>query len=283
VRITVRKDLVGTVFELGDILNGKPSPVFTQTGLKDYPNIDARMDLFSDTDHSKYFVVDDQLVILGGMNIADEYHAQWHDYMAAIRGQPWALAFSGKAIHGLAWPSDAPFVITVNDRQGTEIRTALIEMIDRAVHAIIIEHAYFSDDPIIAALLRAGQRGVQVTIILPETPDTHGWANQVTINRLLAADTGSAIAIYLYPRMSHAKVALADDTTVAVGSANLTPRSMLTSREIVLFARGRKEEPFIQQLRDQLAADLSASKRVTAPFKLSAGERIKALAGKYIW
>jgi cardiolipin synthase len=177
----------------------------------------------------------------------------------------------------------APFVIAVNDRHATEIRTALIQMIDHAVETLIIEQAYFSDDRIIAAVLRAARRGVRVAVVLPAEPDTHGYANRVTINQLLAAQAGERPAIYFYPAMSHAKVALADGAIAAVGSANLTPRSMWTSREIVLFAHGRRDDAFIRKLHDQLAADIAASRKVTLPFELGFAERIKALVGKYVW
>lgn len=283
VKVTVRKDMVGTVFELGDLLKGKPSPVFTRAGLRHYTNIDTQLDIFSDTDHSKYFIVDRRQVILGGMNIADEYHSQWHDYMAAIHSPRWTQAFADRVLNGRPWPAAAPFYIAVNDRKATEIRTALIETIDRAATSIIVENAYFSDDPIIRALLRAAGRGVDVTLILPQTPDTHGAANKVTVNRLLGHDPGHKVRIYLYPRMSHAKVALIDDTIAVVGSANLTPRSMLTSREIVLFVHGREQDPFIYRLGEQLASDAAAGTRVTEAFKLDVIERVKALAGKYMW
>ena len=131
--VTIRKDVLGTVFELGDMLNGKPSPVFTSAGLKGHKNINVDNDVFADTDHSKYFIVDRQVVIFGGMNIADEYHKKWHDYMAAIQSKRWSEAFTQKVIRGVAWPTPSPFVVAVNNRNATEIRTALIQ---------IIEHAY---------------------------------------------------------------------------------------------------------------------------------------------
>jgi len=281
--VTVRKDMVGTVFELGDLLAGKPSPVFTRAGLKHFPGVDVQLDPFGDTDHSKYFIMDHSLVILGGMNIADEYHTQWHDYMACIEGQAWTRAFEERVLKGGPWPAEAPFVVTVNDRKATEIQTALVEMIDHAAETLIIEQAYFSAGAILAAVQRAARRGVQVDIVLPSEPDTHGPANRVTINRLLASALGPKLRIFFYPGMSHAKVALADGVLAAVGSANLTPRSMWSSKEIVLFAHGRPEDAFIRKLCDQLAADIAASRPVTEPFALSFGERIKALVGKYVW
>jgi len=206
VKVTVRKDALGTAFELLDMLKGRPSPVFTKSGLKDDKNIDVNVDVFTDTDHSKYFIVDHKEVIFGGMNIADEYHTQWHDYMAMI----------------------------LNDRNTTEIRTALIEMINNAKESVIIEHAYFSDDKVIEAVKLVAERGIQVNIILPKRPDTHHYANMVTINKLIQ-EGNTAPRVFLYPQMMHAKAVLTDGVIAAIGSANLTPRSMKTSREVTMF------------------------------------------------
>lgn len=281
--VTIRKDVLGTVFELGDMLNGKPSPVFTSAGLKGYKNINVDTDVFADTDHRKYFIVDRQVAIFGGMNIADEYHKKWHDYMVAIRSRRWSEAFAQKMIRSVAWPEPSPFIVTVNDRNATEVRTALIQIIDHAAERIIIEHAYFSDDRVIAAVRRAAIRGVRVDVILPQQPDTHVYANQVTINRLLEANSQNPPRIFLFPRMSHAKVVLTDGVIASVGSANLTPRSLLTSKELTVFVHGTKDDPFISALRLQLVADISECEQVLEPFKLSFSERIMAVVGKYIW
>jgi cardiolipin synthase len=283
VKVSISKDILGTVFELGDMLKGMPSPVFTKAGLKDYENINLRLDLFADTDHSKYFIVDERLVIFGGMNIADEYRDQWHDYMVLLDSSRWTKAFENKVLRSTPWPDPSPFIITVNDRKSTEIRTALIEMIDNTSDSLIIEHAYFSDEQVIAAVKRAAKRGVKVSIILPEKPDTHHYANMVTINRLLDCEAGKGVAIYLFPRMSHAKVALADAKIAVIGSANLTPRSMRTSREVALFVHGTEDDPFVKKLRNQLMADMAESNPVLNPFQIGFTDKVKALVGKYVW
>ena len=283
VEVTVRKDLLGTVFELGEMLKGRPSPVFTKSGLREYKNIDVDTKLSSDTDHSKYFIVDKRIVIFGGMNIGDEYHTKWHDYMATIRSERWTGAFEKKVLEGFAWPNPAPFVVTVNNKDITEIRTALIEMIDHANENVIIQHAYFSDNKMIAAVKRAAARGVRVDVVLPKEPDTHIYANMVTINKLLEEGSKKVPRIFLYPKMSHAKVVLTDGMIAAVGSANLTPRSMLTSRELTIFAHGERDSRFIKKLRDQLEADITQSEQVLKPFELSFTDRIKGVVGKYVW
>ncbi len=283
VAVTVNKDLLGTVFELGDMIRGRPSPVFLASGLKGYPNIEVNTKLFAHNDHSKYFIVDHETLIFGGMNIADEYRFQWHDYMGLIRGRDRVALFESRVLRGDPWPGGLPAVVAVNDGHATEIRTALREMIDHAGERVVVQHAYFSDDLVIEALLRAAARGVQVDVMLPSDPDTHGYANRATINRLLASRHRDRVRVVLYPGMSHAKVVLADGRIAAVGSANLTPRSMLTSRELTLFVHWKPDQPFVRELREQLDADLAKSTEVREPFRLSTVDGVKAVAGKYIW
>jgi cardiolipin synthase len=283
VKVTVRKDALGTAFEMMDMLKGRPSPVFTTSGLKDTNNIDVKVDIWADTDHSKYIIVDHKAVIFGGMNIADEYHTQWHDYMAMIRSERWTTAFEDRVLKSSPWPEPAPLVITLNNKNTTEIRTALIELIKNARESVIIEHAYFSDDKIIETVKLAAENGIQVNIILPEKPDTHHYANMVTINQLIQSKETTRPRVFLYPQMMHAKVVLADGVIAAVGSANLTPRSMKTSREVTMFFHGNSDDPFIKKLRERLESDVAESGEVLTPFKLGVSDKIKAFFGKYLW
>ena len=283
VKVTVSKDALGTFFELGDMIKGNPSPVYTTAGLKDYNNIDVRTDFFADNDHSKYIIVDGKVVAMGGMNVADEYHKDWHDYMVLFRNSRWTEAFESRVLKEGSWPETIPFVITVNDRKATEIRTAYVQIIDNAKEQVIIEHAYFSDNRIIEALQRAAERGVEVNVILPEKPDTHGLANMATINRFLETKYNENITIYLYPRMSHAKVALIDGVIAAVGSANLTPRSMITTREVTLFVHGQPDALFVSRLRNQLEQDMKESEKVVEPFELGPTDHARAILDKYLW
>ena len=283
VRVSVRKDMLGTFFELGDMIQGKPCPVFTRIGLKGHKNIHVHTDLFADTDHSKYYIFDELGVIFGGMNIADEYHLQWHDFMVLLRGKVWTESFKNRVLNHLPWPFSAPLVLAVNDSRKTEIRTATLEVIKNATRRVVIEHAYFSDDKVIEAVKGAAARGVKVEIILPKIPDTHLYANMATINRLLDSESGKVPRVFLYPHMSHAKVIMTDDRIVAIGSANLTPRSMLTSKEITLFIHGDPTSDFIRKLREQIETDIAASEEVVNPFTLGPLEEVKAVVGKYVW
>jgi cardiolipin synthase A/B len=283
IHVTVSKDLIGTFFELGDILKGKPSPVYTISGLRGHENIQVQTSFFADNDHSKYIIVDGRSVVFGGMNIADEYHTKWHDYMVLISNDQWTKAFEKRVLRAEPWSDSVPFVVAVNDRRATEIRTAYIQIFDNAKQRIIIEHAYFSDDKITASLERAAKRGIQIDVILPKEPDTHIYPNKITINRLIGLQGKNNINIFLYPKMSHAKVAMVDGVIAAVGSANLTPRSMMTTREVTLFLHGKPDDHFIRKLSLQLDNDIAASEKVAQPFQLGFHEKLLAMVGKYVW
>lgn len=222
-------------------------------------------------------------MILGGMNIANEYHNQWHDYMVLLRGKAWTEAFADKVLEYSRWPRSSPMVLTVNNGKETEIHTATIEIIEHAKKSVLIGQAYFSDDKVIEAVKRAAARGIRVEVILPKTPDTNLYANMVTINRLLDSESGKVPRILVYPHMFHAKVIMTDGEIVAVGSANLTPRNMLTSKEITLFVHGVSTSPFLRELQVQLEADIAVSEEVVKPFKLGPLDKAKALVGKYVW
>ena len=200
-----------------------------------------------------------------------------------IRGKAWTEAFTNKVLKQHRWPPHSPLVLAVNNSKETEIRTATIEMIEKATERVVIEHAYFSDDKLIDAVEKAATRGVRVAVILPKTPDTHLYANMVTVNRLLDSESGKAPRVFLYPHMSHAKVIMTDGRIAAIGSANLTPRSMLTSKEIILFVHGVATSRFIRELREQLESDMAVSEEVLQPFELGPLEKIKAVVGKYVW
>ncbi|MBW2225861.1 MAG: hypothetical protein JRG99_00880, partial [Deltaproteobacteria bacterium] len=93
----------------------------------------------------------------------------------------------------------------------------------------------------------------------------------------------TAPRVFLYPQMMHAKAVLTDGVIAAIGSANLTPRSMKTSREVTMFVHCKAGDPFIKRLHEQMEADMAESEEVITPFKLGTSGKIKALFGKYLW
>jgi len=282
VAVKLCKDLLGSFFEMA-FKNGKPSPLFNNALLKSHANINIQVSAKKAVDHSKYYIMDRQTAFFGGMNVADEYHAVWHDYMVGLHDPGWAAHFAAKVIDRQPWPDGAPFVIATNTSQGAQIRTGVIELIDAARDRLLFEHAYFSASIIIDAIERALARGVKVDLLLPRAPSTHGPANRAAVNRLLGSPHARGLRIFFYPRMTHAKALVADGKIVAIGSANMTPRSLYVSGETVMFAHFPPDHPFIARLNARMERDLAESQRITEPIAMSLVERARAVAGKYIW
>ena len=279
VDVTVSKDMVGTFFELGETISGRPSPVFGSGRLATHPKVDVNTGLFRPTDHSKYYIFDNSRVIFGGMNIADEYHKKWRDYMVKIDSERLASAFMAKALRGEKWPEDAPFYLASNSRKACEIKRGLLEVIENAKEKVTLLHAYFSDRDVTNALIDAGKRGVIVEVILPRNPGTHHFANLQTANRLMAG----GVTVYHYPKMSHAKVAVIDDSIAVIGSSNLTHRSMKRSVEMTIFFNGGARNSFVDDLSSSVAIAKAESEKVEKPFTLSLTGKVKSFGGKYTW
>lgn len=282
-RVVIRKDMTGVYFELQTMLRKGIRPALLDPRIRRNPNIDVRLNILGSADHSKYYIADGRRAVFGGMNITDNCRLRWRDYMVMIDSAEWAAGFERKVLDDEIWPEEAPFRILTNSRRALEIRPALSQAFSRARESVILDHAYFSDETMISAVMEAARRGVKVTLILPRSPDTHGLANLATVNRLLASLPPERLEVYLNSRMSHAKAALIDGAIAFVGSANLTHRSMRRSRETVLALHGRPDDPFIAKLREKMLESMAESERVTAPFELGAVGRVRALVGKYTW
>lgn len=202
------------------------------------------------SDHTKVIVADGRQAFVGGMNIGREYRYDWHDLMIGLRGpvvarlahdfeRAWAYAGPGGE---LAWwlaglkqpaamptPADAvmlrPLYTHTADPQ---ILRAQLEAMQRARRRIWVQHAYLSDDAVLAGLIDARRRGVDVRVILPSRGDSGfmNSANQVAANALLR----NGVRVYAFPGMTHVKAALYDGWAI-VGSANFDKLSLRINQE----------------------------------------------------
>ncbi len=282
--VTIRKDLLGSYFEIKDMIKGKPSPVFANSVMRGHGAIRIITNLFDSSDHSKYYIVDREKIILGGMNIALEYRNEMHDYMVMVNDLTVVMAMERKLIgDGAYMPKTPGLFLATNNHRKCEIITAYLEMIRNAKERVILQHAYFSDREIISTIIEVARHGIQVDVIIPKSPDVNVYANLISINVLLGSSAACNINVWLYPGSIHAKVGLADGKVAAVGSANFTHRSMRRNRELTLFVHGSPEETFISDLSTQMEIDIKSSELVKTPVNLSTKERLLALYDYAVW
>lgn len=138
-----------------------------------------------------------------------------------------------------------------------EVERSYLDMIAAAQNHLYLESQYFTSERIGAALAArlASPRGPEVVLVLPLR--TGGWLERHTMDvlrrRLLAmlrqADRYGRLRVY-YPDVPglhdacinvHAKILIADDTWLRVGSANLSNRSMGLDTECDLIIEAHTE------------------------------------------
>ncbi len=237
--------------------------------------------------HRKMLLVDDRTVYLGGMNIADEYHAgtagavAWRDNMLEIDGPDVAQlreSFSRmwdkaerplrRVLLGLgSEPSpmipsrNVTFIESGPEDPRRPVRRMYRLLIGRAARSIDLAMGYFyPHGRLLRTLKRAVRRGVRVRLLFPQKTDlpVTRWAARGLYGRMLRA----GVEVWEYqPGMMHAKLAIADDRVIA-GSANLDIRSGVINYELVALvndaalassARADFEEDLRQSIRIDLA------------------------------
>jgi cardiolipin synthase len=205
------------------------------------------------SDHSKIFLVDGTQAWVGGMNIGREYRYEWHDVMVELRGpvvtslehefrRDWAhegplgdlayLAVSLTPPKKPPAPSSPDHWIKVRllpTKTGRKpFNTAVLASIRKARDYLYVENPYLFDKRVIAALVKARLRGVDVRVVLPHVNDfkAGGRSNLIVANYLWQ----HGVRVYFYPGMTHVKALLVDGWA-CLGSANLNHLSLRLCQE----------------------------------------------------
>ena len=239
-------------------------------------------------DHCKVFVIDDRYAFLGGMNLGREYRYEWHDLMCEIEGpvvrhferdfqRAWAhasplgdLAYAEKILSSKPLTADLagtplPELRRLYTKTGElKIRKAELEAQERAQSYIYLENPYIYDDSVIARLVRARGRGVDVRVVIPNNTDTGGGNgnNFVKANYLLK----NGVRVYIYPGMTHVKAMIVDGWA-CFGSANFNNLSFRTNQETDI---GTSHAETVDRLRhDLFEVDFAKSHELKETVKVS--------------
>ena len=273
VKIRVLLDGVGQIMGEGKVSatlpEGFESPGSMIKYLKKDSNIEVRQkpNPWFKADHTKTIVIDETIMFTGGMNIGREYRYDWHDLMVEIEGpmvqvmdEEFKLAWKHSGTLGdLAYfkglfsklkiegddllPDIRPLFTRANNQQ---IYKAQLEAIKFAKKYVYVSNAYFSDEGIINALIRARQRGVDVRVILPEKGN-HEIMNK---NNIVAANKmyDGGIRVFFYPGMTHIKAAIYDGW-MTTGSANF---DKLSFRDNLEFNIATSNPEIVERFKEEL-------------------------------
>jgi len=223
--------------------------------------------------HRKITVIDGKIGYIGGFNIGEEYlgHNQklglWRDYHLRITGEgiqdlqkqflhDWLDDTNQNLLNSpLYFPKQQPGIILHRfiPTDGAYLQSTFLYLIKSAKKELFIGTPYFiPGKKIMNALLKARQRGVQITVLVPEKAD-HPLVREAKFpycRKLIQAGCN----IYAFQQgFFHAKVIIADDYICDIGTANFDMRSLYSNHEINCLLY---DKHFIQTVKNKFHEDL---------------------------
>lgn len=259
VRVEITKEAVGDVFEFQhDFLGTQKSDLPLWKRFWSHPNIDVTY--AKHNDHTKVYVIDDHILILAGMNIADEYRYDWHDYLVELHGSHFVRCYLTREPMK---QTEGQARIVMNTDTQKDIRNEVMRLLRSAEHSIVVEHCYFSDPEVISLLIRRSHEGIRIIVIVPERQGLHYHANLQSVARLLSEGNTSSMQVLLFPGIVHGKILLIDRDMAFLGSANFMRSSLDDMGEVNVLIQGASRAP-LQKLRETLRQDILRSRPMAA-------------------
>ena len=205
-----------------------------------HPNIRVERNRFK-ADHSKFYIFDEEILILGGVNIEDKENGAdlqgriYQDYMVKMAGREYVETFLAKRERGEEGGEGYFFGVNVKEPQRRfEMERLYLGIIEGAKEELLITMAYFSPLPqFLEAIAAAHRRGVKVTVLVPERANFQSDTNRKTARKLLKM-TNNGISVYFSPKMVHTKL-VANEEWVSFGSTNITKKAFRQLDELNLF------------------------------------------------
>ena len=219
-------------------------------------------------DHSKYYIIDEKLLFLGGINVEDKENGAdkegrvYQDYMVGIFGKEAVQNF--RASLSSLPKTAAPLFYGYNDNRDKKrfyMEDLYLSIIESAEEKLDITMAYFS--PIKRfekAILAAEARGVEVKILIPARANFQSDSNLKAVKRLLKRSKG-ALSVYLSPKMVHTKL-VRNEKILSLGSTNITKKAFSQLSELNLFCDQNGGELFAS-LDKAMKENYGLSKKIT--------------------
>ncbi len=209
--------------------------------------------------HDKILVVDDEIAVTGGMNLATAV-ARNHDVLVRVTGpavvslaavfeHDWRMASDPEARppdlppepRSGSWPHRLRFIVTRPRR--AEQLDVILELIGGAARRVWVEMFVLAEPRIVAALAAARSRGLDVRVLVDPMEYSlgirlHGAPNLPFVEDLLRA----GVSVHLFRnapgRQMHQKSVVADGCRVLTGTTNFTRYAFRANTESSILVEG---------------------------------------------
>lgn len=217
--------------------------------IMNHKNIKVNKDEFK-ADHSKYYIIDDEILIMGGINIEDKENGKdmqgrvYQDYMVKLNGKEYVDNFMDKINNKVNSSEDYFFGVNIkknNKKELFEMEKLYLDMIKESKKELTITMAYFSLlENFHKEIINAYKRGVKVRIMIPGNANYQDDTNKRTIKKLMM-ECDNNIDVYLSKKMVHTKMMI-NDEYISMGSTNITKKAFNQLNELNLFIKNVKSK-----------------------------------------
>jgi len=248
--------------------------------VKFFEKIKISSDLFTRghrRDHRKIMVIDDEICYIGSANITG-YNLNWRELAIRFRGE---ITSAFRTVFEQNFEAFNPYYITnklsysknmkfgeyeiVRDVPSIplqRLKKKYTQMIRGARNSVLIETPYFLPGFLLRkALMDAGKRGVDVTVIMPKHSDMR--MVDILRNKYFGMMHKNGVKLLFYtPYNLHAKLLIIDRQIFSVSSANFDYRSFRYQYEIALIG---SEQEILRQLDQHVRETLRSSEPFDYP------------------
>ncbi len=190
-------------------------------------------------DHSKFYIFDNKILIMGGVNIEDKevsfdmLQRKWADYMIEIVDENIVDRFLKKleAKENMLKNEAFDFYFNLNSKGIFQVKPKTLEIMENTRVSLDIEMAYFGDRDVTQKIIECANRGVKVSMITSKVSNIQNALNHYVLD-MISRETQNKVDIYLSKRVVHAKLICADNETFFFGSANFNKRGMASLSEL---------------------------------------------------
>src|SRR3984957_7446808 len=208
--------------------------------------------------HQKTITVDDTTAAVGTGNLTPQYYSTSRD--------AWVLDTNPADVAAIAATFDTDYTSPPSGRppEATPApnliwspmeRASFLQHIDQATRSIDLTNQELKDRAVLSALDKAASRGVQCRIVMTENP---AWT------RAVAEVSAAGCSVHLFPNTEsglyiHQKMLLTDNTSLIIGSQNLSTTSLIENRELSLALDTAIAPELISAVESTFDADYAAA------------------------
>jgi len=208
--------------------------------------------------HQKTITIDDRTSAIMTLNLTSEYYPTTRDFAVITTDQPDVAAI--EQVFDADWtnagaPATGPTGQNLVWSPGAE--SAIVSLIDSAQHSLVVENEEMDDPDITDALESAAHRGVDVDVVMTYSSSWADAFDDLTSGGVHVKTYAADASLYI-----HAKVVVADEATLFLGSQNFSASSLDYNRELGIITT---DASLVGPVYQTVASDFAGATAFTAP------------------